>query len=97
MVFGLAGWDCYSGDCKLSALEEAGASPPSSLANVVDVRNMITFASREGGLAPALLAKRNSSTHRLINSTNLSNKYSESCGPGADSGWYCTENTGSVL
>ena len=24
-----------------------------------------------------------------------SNRYSESCGPGAASGWYCTQNAGS--
>lgn len=26
--------------------------------------------------------------------TNSSNKYRESCGPGAASGWYCTEKAG---
>ena len=31
-----------------------------------------------------------------IISTNLSNRYWLSCGPGLPSGWYCTENTGSV-
>src|SRR5690606_16214582 len=28
----------------------------------------------------------------FIRSTNSSNRYLESCGPGDDSGWYCTEN-----
>ena len=28
---------------------------------------------------------------------NSSKRYFESCGPGQDSGWYCTENAGSVL
>ena len=31
----------------------------------------------------------------LISRTNSPNKYRESCGPGAASGWYCTQNSGS--
>ena len=95
MVFGSAGWDCYSGDCDVIAMK-SGGKPPSQLANVANVRNVTTFACPEVGLAPALPTPP-PSNQRFINSTNLSNRYSESCGPGADSGWYCTENTGSVL
>ena len=32
----------------------------------------------------------------LISRTNSLNKYRESCGPGAASGWYCTQNSGSL-
>jgi len=31
----------------------------------------------------------------FISFTKSSNKYNESCGPGAASGWYCTQKTGS--
>lgn len=40
---------------------------------------------------------RSKADQAFIRSTKRSKRYSESCGPGADSGWYWTEKTGSVL
>jgi hypothetical protein len=66
MVFGSAGWDCYSGDCNVIAMK-SGGKPPSQLANVANVRNVTTFAGPEGGLAPALPIQPliNSALHQL--------------------------------
>ena len=81
--------------------EPSGAQHPAGLgAGVVELAGLPDDdrpgADDQDRLAGRRASAWRSARRRSIRSPNWSNRSAASCGPGAASGWYCTENAGRV-